>query len=206
MKPPIELPTIEQRSIPSSLAEVADEMAISGDRDLPRRHRARPETRQVERDDPVGAGEVRDVLQPVLPAPGEAVDEDQRGALSHFDVVDPRPDYVDLPKMLAPVDPQPLGIRVAVGVRTVSRRGRGKVHSARGQADGVGRVGGDPAKLVADLLVRGGTAHARNVPRRGPVTTPVAAFAGISLLIPPKRRREPGSRTPHQCSPRRTRA
>ena len=40
----------------------------------------------------------------------------------HLDVVHAGPSDVDVAKVLAPVDPQPLGIGVAVGIRAVRRR------------------------------------------------------------------------------------
>ena len=106
-------------------------------------------------------------LQPVLPGAREAVDEDDRGAFAHLDVVDARADHIDRPQMVAPVDPQPLRVGIAVGVRPVGRCRRRKLYPPRRQLHRVGGVGGDPAELVADRPFRGRAAHARNVIRDG---------------------------------------
>ena len=66
MKPPIELPTITARSMPERVEQLVDDPPVAGDRDLLGRHRRMAEARQVQRDHAVVAGEVRDVLQPVL--------------------------------------------------------------------------------------------------------------------------------------------
>ena len=59
-------------------AEVVDRVREERDRDrVPRGVRA-PEPRQVQGDDATLLSDARQVLQPVLPAPAEAVDEDDR--------------------------------------------------------------------------------------------------------------------------------
>jgi hypothetical protein len=86
----------------------------------------------------MAAGEVGDVLEPVLPAAAETVDEEQWRPVADLDVVDlgqrrvrlaPRmgfqPGGVDLDpsQVLSPVDPQPLRVGIAVGVGTVGLDG-----------------------------------------------------------------------------------
>ena len=79
MKPPIELPTTAQSADLDRVAEAVQEPPVALDRDLPGRHRAVAEARQVERDHPMGAGEVGEVLEPVLPRAREPVDEQDGG-------------------------------------------------------------------------------------------------------------------------------
>src|SRR5918995_2439433 len=105
-------------------AELVHEPPVVADRHFPRRHRAVAEARQVERDHAMVAGEIRDVLEPVLPTAGEPVNEhDRAAALAHLAVVHARPRDIHLTQMLAPIDPQPFRVRVAVRVGAV-RRGR----------------------------------------------------------------------------------
>ena len=54
------------------------------------------------------AAEVGQVLKPVLPAAGDAVDEEDRFTFPDLDVVDVGPRQLDLTQMLTPVDLQPL--------------------------------------------------------------------------------------------------
>ena len=110
---------------PQRLAEVVQQAPVALDRDLPFGHRRVAEPGQVERQHPMLAGEVGDVLEPVLPRAREAVDEDDRdpGAGAELRVVDPGAFHLDLANVGSPVDLEPLGVRVAVGIRAL-RRGR----------------------------------------------------------------------------------
>ena len=60
-----------------------------------------PRSRAGRAPPPGGAAEVRQVLQPVLPAAGEPVDEQQRLALADLDVVDLAARQLDPPQVLA---------------------------------------------------------------------------------------------------------
>src|SRR4029453_2964027 len=55
--------------------EGVHEAAVAGDADLLPRQLREAEAGEVNRDDAMPFGEPRDVLEPVLPAPGEAMDE-----------------------------------------------------------------------------------------------------------------------------------
>src|SRR2546428_11685780 len=90
---------------------------------IPRRRgpRTRPlrraEAGEVARDHAVARGEVRNVLEPVLPTPREPVDEDDRRPGAHLDVVDPRSVDGAGVQMLLPVDVEPFrAFRDAVAV------------------------------------------------------------------------------------------
>ncbi len=114
---------------PQRRAEVLEQLPVAGDRDLAvGGHRARPETGEIQRHRPVAAvGHRRHVLEPVLPAAAEAVDEDDRRTLADLGVVDPLGADLDRVEMLPPVDPHPgrLGLGVAVRIGPV---GGGDVH------------------------------------------------------------------------------
>src|SRR5215207_6739984 len=94
-------------------------------------------------------GELRDVLEPVLPGTREAMDEKNGRPNTQLDVGRSSADHVDFTAVLRPLDAQPLRVGIAVGVRAVGRGGGGQVNSARCQSPGVAGVPGDPAKLIA---------------------------------------------------------
>ena len=150
---------------PELLAEVAQEGAVGLDRDVPRGHRAGAEAGQVERDHPVVAREDRDLLEPVLPRAREPVDEDDRRALAHLDVVDPRPDDVDLAAVRRPVDLEPL-------------RGRAR-RTDRAHPAGSGR-GGPPSPVARSIAWRVSEAIRRSSSR--PVRGPVVVV-GIAAML-----------------------
>jgi len=64
----------------------------------------------------VAPPEMQQVFEPVPPAAGEPVEEDDRLALADLGVVDRGPRQLDPVQVLAPVDPHPVGggVRVAV--------------------------------------------------------------------------------------------
>ena len=131
-------------------------------------------------------GEVGNVLEPVLPAAGEAVNEQERWPLAHLDVVCLGPDDVHLVAVLPPVDPQPLRVGVAVGVRTVRRSRRRQLDLAPREFHGEGCIRGDAAELVANGVV-GISAALRLVGNReigvaGAHAYPIRSRIGISRI------------------------
>ena len=123
---------------PQRLAEVVQQAPVALDRDLPFGHRRVAEPGQVERQNPMLAGEVGDVLEPVLPRAREAVDEDDRhpGARAQLDVVDPgclrsRPG-AGARASRSRATPGP-GCRRDPGPRPASGRGAGRRAARRGR-------------------------------------------------------------------------
>ena len=110
--------------------ERVHEPAVAGHADVFVRQLGVAESGQVDRDHAMAAGEVGDVLEPVLPAPGQPVHEHERGAFAHLDVVHPRAVHRAGAQVAAPVDVEPLG--AAVGPVAV----------------GQGRELGDPRALL----------------------------------------------------------
>src|SRR5262249_50278431 len=70
------------------LAKVVNQATVGRNVDLPTGHWAGPEAGQVERDRAATAAEVGEGLQPVLPAAGDPVDENDWLALADLDVAD----------------------------------------------------------------------------------------------------------------------
>ena len=100
---------------PELLAEVVDAGGRRRACRSARRASGWPRSRAGRARSPGGPrAEVGQVLQPVLPAAGDAVDEDDRLALADLDVVDARPGQLDPLQVLPPVDPRPLRVGVAV--------------------------------------------------------------------------------------------
>ena len=116
------------------------------------------------------AGEVGDVLEPVLPAAAEAVDEDDR----HPALVlrRPRLDIVDAGRLaartavgggvdvgrsqvLAPIDPKPFRVRVAIRVGSVGGRRIGNLGARWGEEPGPIEEVGEETRLLAPLWRRG---------------------------------------------------
>jgi hypothetical protein len=95
----VDVEPLEQRVEPA---------AVARDRDLLARHRRLAEARQVHRDDAMRLHERGDVLQPVLPRAGQAVDEDERRAGADVEDVggpalDLHPRQMVAPRDLGPV-------------------------------------------------------------------------------------------------------
>ncbi len=101
---------------PERVQHAVEDARVAGDRDLARGHRRVAEAGQVERDHAALLREHRQLLQPVLPGPGEPVHEHHRRQLSgaERDHVDGAALHGDPALVLAPVDVQPR--RAARGV------------------------------------------------------------------------------------------
>jgi hypothetical protein len=113
---------------PELAADLVDDARVAGDRDVLLGHRRRPESGEVEGDDPVVLGEHRNLLEPVLPAPTEAVHEEDGRPLAERDDVDRRVLGDEPTQVLAPVDGHPGPARPAPDIavpalaRPVQRR------------------------------------------------------------------------------------
>ncbi len=166
MKPPIELPTRVQVPTPSASRSRPSSDPVVGDRDRPRRHRTRAEPGQVEGDRTVAElRHPRHVLEPVLPAAPKPVDEDDRlRPVPDLGVVDRCLADLDRSQVLLPIDSQPGGLGVAVGILAVGRGDLDPLDPAVGVGDGSRRP---PVPLGAFGLLRG---HAPDIrPAAGPV-------------------------------------
>src|SRR4051794_9594015 len=107
---------------PERVAQRVDRLRVSPDGDPLGRHRRAAETGQVRHDHPVGAHERRDVQQPVLPEPGQAVDEhDGRPVAARVDHLQLAVRHPDGARQRRPVDLHPGGV-VPVGVGVVGAR------------------------------------------------------------------------------------